>query len=134
MQKKTQPHHQRATRQRAIILDELRKVVTHPTAEEIYLMVRRRLPRISLGTVYRNLDLLTEMGEICKIEFAGASRRFDGNTRPHQHVRCQTCGRVADVAISAPMPDTLRPTLPGFTITAARLEFDGLCDACVSSP
>jgi Fur family ferric uptake transcriptional regulator len=130
MKKNASRHQQRMTRQRIIILEELRKVVTHPTADELYNMVRQRLPRISLGTVYRNLDLLAEQNEILKIESAGNSKRFDGNTRSHQHVRCQKCGRVADVMLPVPVPDTRHIILRGFTITAVRLEFDGLCDAC----
>ena len=130
MNQRAVPHPQRVTRQRTIILEELRKVVTHPTADEIYTMVRRRLPRISLGTVYRNLDLLAEQGEILRIESAGNSKRFDGNTHPHQHVRCQKCGRTADIMRPVPLPDTRHVVLPGFVITAARLEFDGLCEAC----
>jgi Fur family ferric uptake transcriptional regulator len=112
----------------------LRKVTTHPTADEVYALVRKRLPRISLGTVYRNLDLLAEQNVIRKIEFAGNSKRFDGDTRPHQHVRCHKCGRLADIMLPAPpMPDMRRFIPPGFTITAARLEFDGLCDACAAA-
>ena len=130
MNQRAVPHPQRVTRQRTIILEELRKVVTHPTADEIYTMVRRRLPRISLGTVYRNLDLLTEQGVILKIESAGNSKRFDGNTSPHQHARCQKCGRMADLMLPVPLPDTRHIVVPGFTITSARLEFDGLCDVC----
>jgi len=125
-------YQQRVTRQRTIILEELRKVVSHPTADEIYAMVRQRLPRISLGTVYRNLDLLAEQGEILKIESTGNSKRFDGATRLHHHVRCQKCGRMADIMHAVPIPDTRHIMLPGFTITGARLEFDGLCDACAS--
>ena len=128
------PHQQRVTRQRTIILEELRKVATHPTADEVYHLVRQRLPRISLGTVYRNLDLLAEQGDILKIDSAGSSKRFDGVTRPHQHVRCQKCGRVADIMPSVPLPDTRHIILPGFVITAARLEFDGLCDVCCPPP
>ena len=56
------------TRQRQIILEELRKVVTHPSADEVYEMVRKRLPRISLGTIYRNLEILSENGDIQKLE------------------------------------------------------------------
>ena len=124
-------HQQRMTRQRAIILEELRRVDTHPTADELYDIVRQRLQRISLGTVYRNLDLLAEQGEILKIESAGSSKRFDGNISFHQHVRCQKCGRVADIMPPMSVPDTRHIMLPGFTITAARLEFDGLCGVCV---
>ncbi|MDR0238875.1 MAG: transcriptional repressor [Deltaproteobacteria bacterium] len=124
---------QRVTRQRTIILEELRKVTTHPTADEVYAMVRQRLPRISLGTVYRNLDLLAEQGEILKIESAGHCKRFDGNAHPHQHARCQKCGWMADIMRSVPVPDTRHILLSGFTITGVRLEFDGLCDACAPS-
>ena len=120
----------RITRQRVIILEELRKVRSHPTADELYHMVRQRLPRISLGTVYRNLDMLAEQGEILKIESAGNSKRFDGIAAPHQHVRCIRCGRVADILPPLPLPDTSAITLPDFYIVAARLEFDGLCEAC----
>ena len=58
----------RMTRQRGIILEELRKINTHPSADEIYERVRKHLPRISLGTVYRNLEILSELGEIQKLE------------------------------------------------------------------
>ncbi len=123
----------RVTRQRTIILEELRKNPIHPTADELYNLVRRRLPRVSLGTVYRNLDLLAEDGDILKLDSAGSSKRFDGTTTPHYHVRCLKCGRVADVPVSVPSPDISAVHLPGFRITAARIEFDGLCDACASS-
>ncbi len=62
--KKEKTH--RITRQRRVILEELRRVNNHPSADEIYEIVRRRMPRISLGTVYRNLEMLTELGEIQK--------------------------------------------------------------------
>ena len=79
---------QRNTRQRDVILGELRNSLTHPTATELYDLVRRRLPKISLGTVYRNLDLLARMGIIQRLEMAGAETRFDGDRRPHDHIRC----------------------------------------------
>jgi Fur family ferric uptake transcriptional regulator len=133
MKKNAAPHQQRVTRQRTIILEELRKVVTHPTADELYTVVRQRLPRISLATVYRNLELLAEQKEILKLESAGNSRRFDGDTHSHQHARCQKCGRIADIMTPMPLPEVRDITLPGFTITAVRLECDGLCDACLPS-
>lgn len=120
----------RMTRQRMVILEELKKLHTHPTADELYAMVRARLPRISLGTVYRNLDFLAETGEILKLEAAGSIRRFDGDVRPHQHIRCTLCGRVGDVMPSAPVPDTAGMEVEGFTVTRARVEFEGICDAC----
>jgi len=66
------------TKQRRVIVEELKKLKTHPTATLIYELVRKRLPRISLGTVYRNLDLLAEAGIIQKLETAGTQKRFDG--------------------------------------------------------
>ena len=125
------PHTQsRMTRQRRVILEELRGVRTHPTADELYAMVRAKIPRISLGTVYRNLDFLAETGEILKLEAAGSTRRFDGTTTPHQHIRCRCCGRVGDVEPTLPSPDPAAVHATGFTITAARLEYEGICDSC----
>lgn len=70
----------RLTTQRQIILEELAKVKTHPTASELYDMVRKRLPRIGLGTVYRNLELMADSGMILKIEVGGTQKRFDATT------------------------------------------------------
>ena len=121
----------RMTRQRRAILEALAKVRTHPTADEVCRMVRRRLPRISLGTVYRNLELLSERGLIGKLEAGGSRRRFDAEVREHYHVRCLRCGRVADVSA--------RPAIPsarairgesGYEIVGHRLEWVGLCPKC----
>ncbi|AAS97566.1 transcriptional repressor [Nitratidesulfovibrio vulgaris] len=122
----------RMTKQRMVILEELRKVDTHPTADEIYAMVRSRIPRISLGTVYRNLDLLAESGEILRLEAAGTQKRFDGNTMHHQHVRCIRCGRVGDVMHPLDVPQPERAAAKGFTILTARVEFEGICDHCTA--
>ncbi|MBQ4567087.1 MAG: transcriptional repressor [Desulfovibrio sp.] len=123
----------RMTRQRAVILEELRKSRSHPTADELYSIVRERLPRISLGTVYRNLDFLADSGEIRRLESAGTIKRFDGNMHHHQHVRCVSCGCIGDVMPPLPTPDFDEMTVEGFSaIHNARVEFDGLCDACAS--
>ena len=87
----------RDTSQRRIIMEELVKLKTHPTANEIYERVRRRIPRISLGTVYRNLEMLSESGLIRKLETAGTRKRFDGTVSNHYHVRCIKCGRMDDL-------------------------------------
>lgn len=120
-----------------VILEELRKLHSHPTADELYSIVRERMPHISLGTVYRNLDLLAASHEVLKLESAGSMRRFDGNTAPHRHVRCLRCGRVGDVppgAVSDPDPDVSSIMVEGFSVTAARVEYDGLCDECAALP
>lgn len=121
----------RMTRQRQVILEELRKVKTHPSADEIYEKVKRRLPRISLGTVYRNLEILTQLGEIQHVEIGGAMKRFDGNPEIHYHIRCLRCNRIDDVEIS-PLKQ-VEAALKGSTdyqITGHRLEFVGLCRKC----
>lgn len=120
----------RMTRQRAIILETLRAVDTHPTADEIYGMVRKKMPRISLGTVYRNLELLTASGDIRRLDKAGAQKHFDGNVMPHHHVRCRLCGRIGDVFSPVPVPRVETAAVPGFTLEAVDLEFVGVCDGC----
>jgi len=87
---------QRNTRQREAILEELRRMCSHPTAAELHAAVREQLPRISLGTVYRNLELLVEMGQVRKLEVGGEAR-FDGNLEAHSHFRCERCGRLNDL-------------------------------------
>jgi Fur family ferric uptake transcriptional regulator len=121
----------RMTRQRKVILEELRKLNTHPSADEIYEVVRHRLPRISLGTVYRNLEVLSELGEIQKLELSGLLKRFDWETKKHYHIRCVRCSRVDDAPI-APL-NQLDNELYGatvFEIIGHNLEFTGLCPEC----
>ncbi len=121
----------RMTRQRRTILEELRKVNSHPPADEVYKLVRRRLPRISLGTVYRNLETLSSRGLIRKLELGGSQRRFDGDIRNHYHVRCVCCGHVEDVPVEpvAELENVLRG-LSDFEVIGHRLEFIGLCPEC----
>ena len=121
----------RITSQRDVILDELRLVKSHPTADELYEHVRRRLPRVSLATVYRNLEWLSEQGLARKIEVGGRQKRFDGDISDHYHVRCHKCGRVADVEMD--LLDGVEDRIAqccGFTVTGHRIEFTGLCPAC----
>lgn len=122
---------QRNTKQRQVILEELQKLKSHPTAVVLYEIVRRRLPRISLGTVYRNLDLLTRTETIQKLEFGGQEARFDGNRARHDHVRCVKCGKVDDIHL--PQLDLLGGTtndFNGYNVLGHRVEFFGLCPQC----
>jgi len=124
----------RMTRQRKIILEELKKVKTHPRADEIFEMVRKRLPRISLGTVYRNLEVLSELKEIQKIESVGTLKRFDGTPENHYHIRCIKCDRLDDAPFSVEtgLEKKIRP-FTDFNIIGHRLEFIGICSGCSSS-
>jgi len=122
----------RMTRQRKVILEELRKVDTHPSADEVYEMVRKHLPRISLGTVYRNLEILSESGEIQKIELGCSSKRFDGIAENHYHIRCIDCDRLIDtpadfdVAVNHNLKNAI-----DFKIIGHKLEFIGICPDCL---
>lgn len=121
----------RLTTQRQIILEELAKVKTHPTASELYDMVRKRLPRIGLGTVYRNLELMAENGMIMKLEVGGTQKRFDATTSRHYHIRCSQCGRVDDVDI--PVYDDLARSASeatSYKVMGHHIEFSGICPDC----
>ncbi len=123
----------RNTSQRRVILEELVKLKTHPTANELYEIVRKRIPKISLGTVYRNLELLAESGLIQKLDTAGTQKRFDGMVGDHYHVRCVKCGRVDD--LDFPFLNSLNKSasLAGnYKIISHRLEFEGICPECRS--
>ncbi|MFH0821177.1 MAG: transcriptional repressor [Pseudomonadota bacterium] len=119
------------TKQRRVILEEIMKVQTHPTADDVFRMVRKRLPNISLGTVYRNLEFLAEHDMIQSLEYSSAQKRFDGITDNHYHVRCKVCGSVADVPME-PISG-IEQTAAGsseYEIVTHRLEFIGVCPGC----
>jgi Fur family ferric uptake transcriptional regulator len=119
------------TKQRQVLLEELKKLHSHPTAIELYEIVRKRLPHISLGTVYRNLEFLADIGLINKLEIAGVQKRFDGKTENHYHIRCIRCNRVEDVPLE-PIPEVERAVtgVSDYEVLTHRLEFVGLCPAC----
>ncbi|MDA3926660.1 MAG: transcriptional repressor [Kiritimatiellae bacterium] len=85
------------SRQRDIILEQLKMVDCHPTADEVYIMVKRKLPKIGIATVYRNLEQLSKGGCIFKLD--GDIKRYDGNIMRHFHYRCPQCERVFDLDI-----------------------------------
>lgn len=127
---KLQPN-MRITNQRQVILEELRKVKTHPTANELYDMVRERLPRIGLGTVYRNLELLADAGVIQKINTSGTQKRFDGTPDQHYHIRCEQCGRVDDIAMDCQNGlEKKAAQASSYMVTSHHVEFRGICGEC----
>jgi len=121
----------RRTRQREIVLELVRSTMDHPTADWVYRQARRRLPRISLGTVYRNLKRLAEEGLIREVHEGTQGTRFDGNTGEHHHVRCVACGRVNDLPLSV---DTRREEAAAralnYRILGHHVEIQGLCPQC----
>ena len=123
----------RMTRQRMVILNELRKVSSHPTADKVYDMVRKTLPRISLGTVYRNLEILSEMGLISKLEIDANQKRFDGNIKKHYHIRCINCNRVYDINPETVKIDYSPDNPEGCKIIDCSFHFIGLCEDCIKN-
>lgn len=119
------------TRQRAAVFDYLSGVNHHPTAEEVYLAVKRRLPRISLATVYKNLEKLVECGAASKLTYGDAAARYDIRTDRHYHTRCLKCGKIRDFE-SAKGLRLLRQIVPDakFKVEDYRLELLGYCPDC----
>jgi Fe2+ or Zn2+ uptake regulation protein len=124
----------RKSKQRDAILRVLMSTTSHPTAEWLYEEVKREIPNISLGTVYRNLKLMKEQGEILELEQTGTYRRFDGNSANHYHFRCDWCGRVFDIdePLIAGIDERVEKNT-GFKVSHHRLEFRGFCHDCDSS-
>jgi len=122
----------RLTKPRRVILEELRALKTHPTADQVYELVRRRLPNVSLGTVYRNLEVMSEAGLIRRIWPGAEQRRYDGDVQDHYHVRCLKCGRIDDVPPGAAGTRLIsflaKPV--GYDVTGVYVEYLGVCPAC----
>ncbi len=103
------------SKQREAILTYLQSTKSHPTAETVYMTIREEFPKISLGTVYRNLNLLAECGEILRLDCGDGNDHFDATTTPHHHFICKECGSVLDLDM---------PSIDAINNTAAT-NFDG---------
>ncbi len=122
----------RNTKQKEIILYVLRSMKTHPTADEIYFEVRKQLPNISLGTVYRNLDNLTKSGQITKLFVSGEVKNFDGNTSYHHHIQCQNCGSICDVRYFLQEDiNEIAGQQSGYKVLEHTINFKGICPKCL---
>jgi Fe2+ or Zn2+ uptake regulation protein len=121
----------RLTRQRQIVLEELAKVDFHPRADQIYQMVRRRIPNISFGTIYRNLKTLQELGLLAELQYGSKSARFDANIGAHQHFVCLQCDKIIDVdedfGLDMEIPGLKRM---GYQVEGYRLQLLGHCPSC----
>ena len=121
----------RSTRQLARILETVeRSGVEHPSAERVFETVRRSLPRISLGTVYRNLQRLAAEGRIGMAHLDGRAARYDPTPAPHDHFVCQGCGRIEDLAPSPPMAGLRTARRAGHLVTSHALVLYGRCRPC----
>jgi Fur family peroxide stress response transcriptional regulator len=126
------PNPARNTRQLAMVWQAVKDDKSHPTADQVYERVRRKLPNISLGTVYRNLQKLVALKKL-QVLMLGRSQHFDPLVQRHQHFICEVCDRVYDVIVDSQRE--IRPAkLPdeGFTVTSHHLAFYGTCKGCSS--
>jgi Fe2+ or Zn2+ uptake regulation protein len=120
----------RSTRQRRLVYDAVCAARTHPTAEWVYDRVRREMPRVSLGTIYRNLQLLVAEGRL-RAWSRGAATRYDADLTPHDHFLCEGCGLLLDLErAGAPLPAERRLKSKGFDVRGRILDLIGLCRQC----
>jgi Fe2+ or Zn2+ uptake regulation protein len=121
----------RNTKQRQQILDFLLKCESHPTADWIYRKLKKKSRNLSLGTVYRNLRILKEKGQIWELDFGTGLSRFDAVAHSHYHFICSSCQKIYDLNIP-PMKGLEDKVIQmtGFRILSHRLVFFGLCDIC----
>jgi Fur family ferric uptake transcriptional regulator len=120
------------TQQRSVILEELMKVRTHPTADEVYDMAKRRIPNISLATVYRNLEWMASHNRIRRLNISGTKKRYDADIKRHYHIRCKECGGVFDIRVEELKEvERILLNLEGRNgIEDFEIEFKGICSNC----
>lgn len=115
------------TKQKEIILDAVFELNHHPTADEIYLYLKKDYPRLSLATVYRNLNTYAQDGKIRKVSIPGDSERFDFNLSEHEHFYCESCHQVYDVKVNiSEVIDNVSP----FVLSSYKLMLYGTCESC----
>lgn len=118
------------SRQREIILNTLKENKVHPTAEQLYEILKAKGENIGIATVYRNLNNLTEMGEIIKFKTFEKNERYDAITLPHNHFQCTECGKIYDLSVEYTNSLIKKITTLGFDITQSLILFSGKCPEC----
>jgi Fur family peroxide stress response transcriptional regulator len=131
----SEPARRHRSRQRDRIRSWIQGTDTHPTAAEIHEALLPELSALSLGTVYRNLEVLIATGEVDEVPNSLGATRYDGNVEPHHHFNCERCGRILDVDIPVPRGLTRRLVRErGLRSSRVRISFFGLCATCTADP
>ena len=116
----------KATKQKEIILSTVHTMRNHPTADEVYRTLRENYPRLSLGTVYRNLNAFAKNGDILKVTVPGGGDRYDFKTDQHEHMLCENCGQVFDVEAKVNIViNGTQVVINGYTLL-----LNGFCPKC----
>ncbi len=120
------------SRQREAVREYLKSTYEHPTAEIVYENLRKTNPKISLGTVYRNLTFLVEQGEAIKVIGADGYDHFDAKTTPHYHFICRKCNSIIDMDMPI-LPTLNKKAMEHFggTIDSHELTYFGICEKCM---
>ena len=131
MQAKNRKRYKRS-KQRERILELLKQTDTHPTADWIYNHLKKEYPKLSLGNVYRNLNILVEQGLIRELNFGSTFDRYDANTDEHYHFICQKCGRIFDLNLPYDSGmDRKVEEMTGAKVQFHQTEFYGICNDCL---
>ena len=123
------------SRKREAVLDKIRSTTAHPSAVWVYEELRKDIPDLSLGTVYRNISVFKDEGLIISVGVVNGQERFDGNTSEHTHFICVDCGEVLDV--DAELEETVNSKVEaanGVDILYRQLTFYGRCGKCRNTP
>ena len=122
----------RFSRQRQMVLDVVKNRTKHPTADKVYEILKKDHPEISLGTVYRNLNLLAEMRAISRVETSSAKDHFDGNQHPHAHFVCRKCGGVFDLNLDiSQLLQSAKGVEGSFQVEDCKVLVQGVCEDCL---
>ena len=120
----------RETKQRREVYETIKGTHSHPTADWIFETVRKSVPKISLGTVYRNLSVLKEEGLVREIHGPDRRAHYDADLSPHAHFICESCGNISDVHSRLELDWRKIKELVGCEVTGQRVEFIGVCAGC----
>jgi Fur family transcriptional regulator, peroxide stress response regulator len=121
----------RATGQRLAVMQVLMESRSHPSAEEIYQTLKRSHTTMPRATVYKTLQLLSNMGALLAIETGTGGQRFDGHLHPHHHAICNKCGRVFDIDFHIyPIDLGKKDILANFKVQGIKVTFTGICHIC----
>jgi Fur family peroxide stress response transcriptional regulator len=131
MPKKPKPLIYRQSKQRDRLLSLLRATDLHPTADWLYDKLKKEFPRLSLGTVYRNLGILIQQGLVKKLHYGSTFDRFEAKITPHCHLICERCGRISDFDMPAHADlNAEASALTSFSVAYHKIEFFGQCAKC----
>ncbi len=119
----------RYSKQREVILELVRSTHSHPTADWVYTQVRKKMPNVSLGTVYRNLGQLVDANVINVLKYDGVVH-YDGNVAEHQHFSCQVCGNIFDIDVDVSDLMNQVETKTRYHVADYQLHIIGICNTC----